>query len=172
MAVDKNTMQSTKYSNVFGVGDCTNTPNSKTAAAITSQAPVLVHNLMNHTQGKPMNGCYNGYASCPLVIGKNKVILAEFGYDGKIMETFDRETGAFPYNLLGQNGKVQQYLFYWMKETFFPFAYWNLWVRGKWYGTSGPFKPNVVPPCAPIAATPAPPSSAAPVVVVGTEVKK
>lgn len=32
--VDMYTLQHKKYPNVYGIGDCTNTPNSKTAAAI------------------------------------------------------------------------------------------------------------------------------------------
>lgn len=146
MEVNKNTLQSTKYSNVFGIGDCTNTPNSKTAAAITAQAPVVVHNLLEVMENKPLTGNYNGYASCPLIISRNHVLLAEFGYDGKILETFDGEYGKFPYNVFV--GKllpveIQQRFFYWLKEQFFPFAYWQLWVRGQWYGTNGPFKPDV-----------------------------
>jgi sulfide:quinone oxidoreductase len=142
--VDKETLQSTKYKNVFGLGDCTNTPNSKTAAAITSQAPVVVHNIQRMIDGKEdLDGKYNGYASCPLIIARKRVLLAEFGYGGKIMETFGRETGRFPYRLLGTEGAVQQRFFYWLKEQFFPFAYWKLWVRGWWYGTHGPFKPSI-----------------------------
>jgi sulfide:quinone oxidoreductase len=144
MAVNKNTLQSSSYPNVFGIGDCTNTPNSKTAAAITSQAPVLVHNLKRVIQNQqPLDGFYNGYASCPLLISKNKAILAEFGYDGKIMETFSKDTGKFPLNLLGQDGELSHRFFYLMKEGMFPFVYWNLWVKGKWFGTNGPFKPDV-----------------------------
>ena len=37
MDVNKFTLQSVKYPNVWGLGDCTNTPNGKTAAAITAQ---------------------------------------------------------------------------------------------------------------------------------------
>lgn len=143
--VDKHTLQSAKYSNVFGLGDCTNTPNSKTAAAVTSQAPVVVHNLERLMQGKKLDGKYDGYASCPLVIGQRKCMLAEFGYGGKLMETFSRDTGSFPLNLIGTEGAVQQRFFFFLKEQLFPFVYWNLWTRGYWYGTRGPFKPNVVP---------------------------
>lgn len=32
--VDKDTLQHKKYPNVFGIGDCTNLPTSKTAAAV------------------------------------------------------------------------------------------------------------------------------------------
>ena len=34
LEVNKETMQSTKFSNIFGIGDCTDSPNSKTAAAV------------------------------------------------------------------------------------------------------------------------------------------
>lgn len=42
--VDKETLQHKKYPNVFGIGDCTNLPTSKTAAAVgrkTSSASPL-----------------------------------------------------------------------------------------------------------------------------------
>ena len=32
--VSPETLQSSKYKNIYGIGDCTNTPNSKTMAAI------------------------------------------------------------------------------------------------------------------------------------------
>ena len=32
--LNKDTLQHAQYSNVFGIGDCTNTPNAKTAAAV------------------------------------------------------------------------------------------------------------------------------------------
>lgn len=38
VTVDKDTLQHTAYPNVFAIGDCSNTPNSKTAAAVTAQA--------------------------------------------------------------------------------------------------------------------------------------
>ena len=44
-------------------------------------------------------------------VSKDRVILAEFGYNGKILETFSRETGAFPLNLFGQEGVMQQKFF-------------------------------------------------------------
>lgn len=140
--VNESTLQSIKYPNVFALGDCTTTPNSKTAAAITKQAPILVHNLQQVMSGKPPNAKYNGYASCPLIVGKNHVILAEFGYGGKIMETFNPETGKFPYTLIGTEGPFSKVFFYWMKKDMFPFVYWNLWTKGMWFGNSGPFKPN------------------------------
>jgi eukaryotic sulfide quinone oxidoreductase len=144
VAVNKNTMQSTKFDNVFGIGDCTDTPNSKTAAAVTAQAPVVVHNLMRAIEGKPLDGKYDGYASCPLLVGVKRCILAEFKYGGDLAETFNYKTGKFPLNLIGSEGALQERFFFFLKNSFFSLAYWTLWPRGQWYGTNGPIKPNVV----------------------------
>lgn len=141
--VDKYTLQSNKYPNVFGLGDCTNTPNSKTAAAITAQAPVVVHNIEQLIDGRPLDGKYSGYASCPLIIARKRIMLAEFGYGGELMETFSRDTGKWPLKYVGTDGAAQQRFFYFLKEQLFPYVYWNLWTRGMWYGTNGPLKPNV-----------------------------
>lgn len=40
--VSKHTLQSTKFSNVFGIGDCTNIPTSKTAAAVGKEIKKLI----------------------------------------------------------------------------------------------------------------------------------
>lgn len=44
---NKNTMRHSKYSNIWGIGDCTNVPSAKTAAAIFSQTEVL-HEYFSH----------------------------------------------------------------------------------------------------------------------------
>ena len=44
--VDKNTLQHSKFKNIFGMGDAANLPTGKTAAAIFSQTPVLIKNLL------------------------------------------------------------------------------------------------------------------------------
>ncbi len=144
VAVDKHTLQSVNHPNVFALGDCCNAPTSKTAAAVIAQAPVVVHNLVHAMKGQPCDGVYNGYSSCPVVVGKNRAILAEFGYDGVLMETFGRDTGKFPLTLVGQDGTpFQQRLHYLILAHLFPFIYFHLWTRGRWYGPSMVFKPDV-----------------------------
>jgi sulfide:quinone oxidoreductase len=127
--VDKYTLQSKKYKNVFALGDCCNTPNSKTAAAITSQAPVLVHNLKRVIENKPLDGKYSGYASCPLIVARDRIILAEFGYGGILMETFSKDTGKWPWKYIGTEGHVQQRFFFFLKETVFPYVVSPVRVR-------------------------------------------
>lgn len=65
-----------------------NLPTSKTMAAVATQAPVLVHNLLQHSRGKPLNASYDGYTSCPLVMGYKQLLLMEFKYDKILKETF------------------------------------------------------------------------------------
>ena len=45
--VNERTLQHNKYSNIFGLGDATSTPNAKTAAAVRKQVPVVVDNILN-----------------------------------------------------------------------------------------------------------------------------
>jgi len=44
--VDKGTLQHVKYSNIFGIGDCTSLPTSKTAAAVGMEIGNFFHLLM------------------------------------------------------------------------------------------------------------------------------
>lgn len=44
--------------------------------------------VLKNPNAVELPGRYDGYASCPLFVGKNKLILAEFKYDGVIDETF------------------------------------------------------------------------------------
>jgi NADH dehydrogenase FAD-containing subunit len=54
--VSKETLQHTKYPNVFGLGDCTTLPTSKTAAAVASQSRILAQNLECMMAGKEIQG--------------------------------------------------------------------------------------------------------------------
>jgi sulfide:quinone oxidoreductase len=86
--VDKSTTQHNKYKNIFSIGDASSLPNSKTAAAITAQVPVMVDNLLATMAGRERKAVYDGYASCPLLTGHNELMLCEFKYGGVPKETF------------------------------------------------------------------------------------
>lgn len=117
--VHKHTLQHVRFDNVWSAGDCSSLPCSKTGAAVRKQVPVLVENLLAARAGKPLTGHYNGYASCPLVTGRGKVVLAEFGYDGEIMETFPFDQGE------------ERYSMYALKAYALPNLYWNGMLRGR-----------------------------------------
>lgn len=67
--VDKSTLRhvNPEFGNIFALGDCSSLPTSKTAAAITAQAPVLTENLFSVMDtGKVSDASYDGYTSCPV----------------------------------------------------------------------------------------------------------
>lgn len=119
VGVDKHTLQHTKFPNVFSLGDCSSLPCSKTGAAVRKQAPVLVQNVIAFRAEKPLLAQYDGYASCPLVTGYGKVILAEFGYDGVIMETFPFDQAK------------ERYSMYALKAYGLPSMYWHGMLQGR-----------------------------------------
>lgn len=79
--VDMYTLQHKRFGNVFALGDVADVPTSKTGAAIRKQAPVVVENLRAMLAGEQPHARYDGYTSCPLVTARDKMLLAEFGYD-------------------------------------------------------------------------------------------
>ncbi|UKZ78799.1 hypothetical protein TrVFT333_006544 [Trichoderma virens FT-333] len=127
--VDDGTTRHKKYPNVWSAGDASSLPTSKTAAAITSQTPVLVHNLLQTLEGKAAEATYDGYASCPLLTEYGKVLLAEFKYGGVPSETFG--------DWFGIDQAVPRRSFYYLKKNFFPWVYYNHMVKGTWGGPKG-----------------------------------
>lgn len=117
--VNQYTLRHNKYSNVFSLGDASGMPNSKTGAAVRKQAPVLVQNLLRVMQGAEPDAQYNGYSSCPIVTGYGKLMLAEFGYDNKVMETFPFDQSK------------ERYSMWVLKRYILPWLYWNQILNGK-----------------------------------------
>lgn len=119
--VDKFSMQHVRYPNVFGMGDAGSMPNAKTAAAVRKQAPIVAVNALAVLDGKPPCCDYDGYGSCPLTVERGKVILAEFGYDGKLLP-------SFPEWLI--DGTRPRKLSWLLKSEILPWVYWNGMLKG------------------------------------------
>lgn len=117
--VDQASLRHTKYANIFGLGDVTSTPNAKTAAAARKQAPIVAQNVLATLAGKEPEPLYNGYGSCPLTVENGKIILAEFGYGGKVMPTFNWDST-----------KPRRAAWF-LKKSVLPWVYWNLMLKGK-----------------------------------------
>ena len=116
--VESTTLQSRKYPNVFGVGDCANLPTSKTGAAIRKQAPVAAGNLLSYMKNQPLKNQYDGYTSCPLITGYNKLVLAEFLYENKPAETFPFDQSK------------ERFSMYVLKKNILPVMYWKGMLKG------------------------------------------
>ncbi|KAI7871161.1 hypothetical protein BDF14DRAFT_1763855 [Spinellus fusiger] len=137
--VNKETLCHNKYKNVYSLGDCSSLPTSKTAAAITSESGVLKHNLIADLQGRTVEPqVYDGYTSCPLIVGRKELVLAEFsGYTGQPTETF-------PFDQRTPNSAAQ-----FLNKSVIPSIYWNGLLKGTWTGPEkirnafAPFRPKL-----------------------------
>ncbi len=90
LKVSPETLAHPEFGNVFGLGDGCSAPNAKTAAAVRKQAPVIAENVLAVLDGHAPRAIYDGYGSCPLTVERGKVVLAEFGYGGKLLPTLPR----------------------------------------------------------------------------------
>lgn len=121
--VNKFTLQHVKYPNVFALGDCSSSPNSKTAAAAAVQCQVVYKNLSEIMDGRKPIMNYDGYASCPLVTGYHTCILAEFDYNLQPSESF---------SIIDQ--AKERYSMFFLKRDLMPPLYWHLMLNGVWNG--------------------------------------
>lgn len=117
--IDKETMRHRRFPNVFSLGDAGSSPNSKTGAAVRKQVPVVVENLRAVMADREPTRRYDGYASCPLTTGRNRMLLAEFDYTMKPHPT-----------LPGINIQKEHYDMGLLKRRGLPFLYWNLMLKG------------------------------------------
>lgn len=125
--VNKHTLQHVRWQNIFSLGDCCSTPNAKTAAAARKQIVVVAENLVKVLKNVVPDSRYDGYGSCPLTVEKGKVVLAEFGYDNKLLPTFPL------------NPARPSRLAWWLKAWFLPRFYWAGMLRGvEWFAKSKP----------------------------------
>ncbi len=120
--VDQNTLRHKRFENIWSLGDAMNAPNAKTAAAARMQAPVVANNLLEDAGLVSGIAHYNGYGSCPLTVERGKIVLAEFGYGGKLLP-------SFPSWLI--NGKRPSSLAWLLKEKILPPVYWKAMLKGR-----------------------------------------
>lgn len=117
--VDSKTLQHHRYLNIFGIGDCSNLPTSKTGAAIRKQAPVVTSNLLAAIAKQPLKATYDGYTSCPLVTGIGKLVLAEFNYKKVPEETFPVDQSK------------ERWSMWILKRYLLPILYWHGMLKGR-----------------------------------------
>jgi sulfide:quinone oxidoreductase len=117
--VSAETLQHPRFGNVFGLGDACSAPNAKTAAAVRKQAPAVVQNVLAVLDGQATRAIYDGYGSCPLTVERGKIVLAEFGYGGKLLPTFPFLDGTKPSRLA-----------WLLKEKLLPPIYFQLMLKG------------------------------------------
>ena len=64
---------------------------------------------------------YDGYGACLLTVERGEIVLAEFGYDGKLLP-------SFPSRII--NGKRPSRLAWLLKERILPPVSWKAMLKG------------------------------------------
>ena len=122
LEVDPESLQHKRYPNVWGAGDVMDTANAKTMAAARKQAPVVAQNICNAISGQAHSAGYKGYGSCPLTVENGKIVLAEFGYGGKVTPTFPA--------WLNEGTKPTR-LAWFLKVRILPLVYWHGMLKAR-----------------------------------------
>ncbi len=123
--VDKETLLSTQYDNIFAIGDASNIPASKAGSVAHFTMDLFPDNFVNHVNGRPMTEKFDGHANCFIESGHGKGLLIDFNYDTEPLPGKYPLPGIGPFSLLKETemnhwGKM---MFRWM--------YWNLLLPGK-----------------------------------------
>ena len=123
--VDKETLLSTEFDNIFAVGDASNIPASKAGSVAHFSMDLFPDNFLRHTQGLQMHEKFDGHANCFIETGHGKGLLIDFNYVTEPLPGKYPLQGVGPFSLLKETemnhwGKV---MFRWM--------YWNILLPGK-----------------------------------------
>ena len=123
--IDKFTLQSDNWENVWVIGDAGNAPTSKAGSVAHFMLDVLVENMLRHMEGLEPQPKFDGHANCFIESGFEKGILIDFNYDVEPLPGKFPLPGFGPFSLLKESpvnhwGKM---MFRWM--------YWNLLLKGE-----------------------------------------
>jgi len=123
--VDKHTLLSKAYGNIFAIGDANNVPTSKAGSVAHFSVEVFADNFRQHFAGQPMTGSFDGHANCFVESGDGKGLLIDFNYDTEPLTGRYPLPGLGPFALLRENT-----LNHWGKLAF-RWMYWHLLLPGR-----------------------------------------
>jgi sulfide:quinone oxidoreductase len=125
VAVDRQTLQSTKYANLFVLGDASDIPTSKAGSVAHFAVDVFVRNFLDLVEGRPMTASFDGHANCFIESGHGKALLIDFNYDTEPLP------GTYPLPVLGPFGLLADTRVNHLGKLAFRWIYWNLLLPGR-----------------------------------------
>jgi sulfide:quinone oxidoreductase len=125
VAVDKHTLLSKAYPNIFALGDASDIPASKAGSVAHFSVEIFADNFLQHARGEPMTGRFDGHANCFVESGDGKGLLIDFNYDTEPLPGKYPIPGIGPFTLLEETE-----INHWGKLVF-RWMYWNLLLPGR-----------------------------------------
>ena len=123
--VDKHTLLSTTYDTIFVLGDASDIPTSKAGSVAHFAVDVFVDNFLEHVQGKPMTGSFDGHANCFVESGDDKALLIDFNYDTEPLP------GKYPLPYVGPMSLLKETRANHLGKLAFRRIYWNVLMPGR-----------------------------------------
>jgi sulfide:quinone oxidoreductase len=123
--VDRHTLLSKAYPNIFALGDASDIPASKAGSVAHFSVEVFTDNFIHHARGEPMTGQFDGHANCFVESGNRKGLLIDFNYDTEPLPGRYPVPGVGPFSLLKETD-----INHWGKLAF-RWMYWNVLLPGR-----------------------------------------
>ena len=122
--IDKHTLQSNSWENVWVIGDAGNAPTSKAGSVAHFMLDVLIENMLRHMEGLEPLANFDGHANCFIESGFEQGILIDFNYDVEPLPGKYPLPGLGPFSLLKESPAN-----HWGKMMF-RWVYWNVLLKG------------------------------------------
>ena len=119
------TLQSSKWENIFLIGDASNVPTSKAGSVAHYMLDIVVDNILRQMEGLPLLPKFDGHANCFIESGFEKGILIDFNYDVEPLPGKFPLPGFGPFSLLKESPAN-----HWGKMMF-RWVYWNMLLKGE-----------------------------------------
>ena len=123
--IDKFTLQSKQYENIWVIGDAGNAPTSKAGSVAHFMLEVMIDNISRDMEGLPPQPKFDGHANCFIESGFEKGILIDFNYDVEPLPGKYPLPGFGPFSLLKESAVNP-----WGKMLF-RWTYWNILLKGE-----------------------------------------
>jgi sulfide:quinone oxidoreductase len=123
--VDKHTLLSTAYDTIFAVGDASDIPASKAGSVAHFAVEIFVDNFLQHVDGLPMTGSFDGHANCFVESGDDKALLIDFNYDTEPLP------GRYPLPVVGPLSLLKETRANHLGKLAFRHIYWNVLLPGR-----------------------------------------
>lgn len=123
--VDKGTLLSTTYDNIFALGDASDIPTSKAGSVAHFSVELFADNFLEHIAGLPMTHLFDGHANCFIESGRGKGLLIDFNYDTEPLPGCYPLPAVGPFTLLSESRRNH------FGKLGFRWAYWHVLLKGR-----------------------------------------
>ncbi len=123
--VDKHTLLSKAWPNIFALGDASDIPASKAGSTAHFAVDVFAENFVHHIRGEAMPERFDGHANCFIESGGGKALLLDFNYDTEPLP------GTFPLPAVGPFGLLRERRSNHWGKLMFRWVYWHLLLKGR-----------------------------------------